>query len=174
MAAVSFRAFRCNGGFRVARVQGLSRYYATESSGMVQKLKRFVMGEGAPSDVTLQTEKEARERYYERADSVVEPAIYHMDVESIKLNIDDIVSKSLPKDGCDIKSDLSLKFKVLEECYKVFGLRIPNPNLGKVTNVGDIFNYYSSFKKPSERTFPSIDPQDLPPNLTIGGKLPRK
>ena len=65
-------------------------------------------------------------------------------------------------------------FQVLNRCYKEFGLLVPNYQLNHMNSVQDVIKFYTSAKPKDTRTFKSIDMDNLPPNLNIGGKVPWK
>lgn len=67
-----------------------------------------------------------------------------------------------------------LFIQVLNRCYEEFGLLVPNFKLNEMNSVQDVIHFYTSAKPKDTRTFKSIDTDNLPPNLTIGGTLPVK
>lgn len=65
-------------------------------------------------------------------------------------------------------------FQILKLCNEEFGFEVPSHQLKDINSVKDIVKYYCSMRAPSTKTFESIDLDKLPPNLQIGGKVPRK
>ena len=71
-------------------------------------------------------------------------------------------------------NDTSFLIQVLSRCYEEFGLLVPNYQLSKMNSVQDVVHFYTSSKPKDTRTFKSINMDNLPPNLNIGGKVPWK
>lgn len=51
---------------------------------------------------------------------------------------------------------------------------VPNYQLNEMNSVEDVIHFYTSAKPVDTRTFKSIDTDNIPPNLAIGGTLPVK
>lgn len=64
--------------------------------------------------------------------------------------------------------------QVLNRCYEELGLLVPNYQLNQLNTIKDVVNFFTSAKPKDTRTFQSIDINNLPPNLNIGGKVPWK
>lgn len=64
--------------------------------------------------------------------------------------------------------------QVLNRCYQEFGLLVPNYQLNQLNTIKDVIKFFTSAQPKDTRTFQSIDINNLPPNLNIGGKVPWK
>lgn len=71
-------------------------------------------------------------------------------------------------------NDTYFLIQVLNRCYEEFGLLVPNHQLSKMNSVQDVIHFYTSSRPKDTRTFKSINMDNLPPNLNIGGKVPWK
>ncbi|XP_068750385.1 uncharacterized protein [Montipora capricornis] len=142
----------------------------------VDRVKKFVFGEGAPPEEI----EETMDSYYDLTKGE-EPSVYSMDAQEIVDRLESIVAETLPQEinnhgKWDKQSvaDIVLRYKVLNRCYKDFGLLVPNYQLNHMNSIQDVIKFYTSAKPKDTRTFKSIDMDNLPPNLNIGGKVPWK
>jgi len=167
---------------RLAKLKGVSRSVCrlhfstdvTKRERFVDKMKKFVFGEGAPPEQN----EEAADSYFDLAKGE-EPSVYSMEMHEVVDKVENIVKGTLPEATCGqwenhSVSDLVVKYKVLSRCYEEFGLLVPNFQLSKMNSVQDVIHFYTSAKPKDTRTFKSIDMDNLPPNLNIGGKVPWK
>lgn len=159
--------------------KSLSRlYFSTDvirKDRYIDRVKKFVFGEGAPPEKLEDTS----DSYYELT-KTEEPSVYTMEMHEIVDKLESIVSETLPqskKGGkWDQESvfDIVHKYEVLNRCYQEFGLLVPNYQLNQLNTIKDVIKFFTSAQPKDTRTFQSIDINNLPPNLNIGGKVPWK
>ncbi|KAL9981026.1 hypothetical protein ACROYT_G009680 [Oculina patagonica] len=164
---------------RFSKLKGVSRtvgklYISTDvakTDRLIDRVKKYVFGEGTPPE-----EKETVESYYQLA-KAEDPSVYSMETHEIVNKLENIVTETIPNSSewqNQSVQDLIVKYKVLNRCCEEFGLLVPNFQLNEMNSVQDIIHFYTSAKPQDTRTFKSIDTDNLPPNLTIGGSLPVK